>query len=97
MVFDVRLIGLGVADRWATTGGGDRESRRRSLSSAEVSRLHARLEDIRELDHRCSCVEAHEESEVFLANLSALNRLSHSWMAPDGRSVQERLSANWPP
>ena len=97
MVLDVRPNSLGVADCWATTGGGDRGSRRRTLSSAEVSRLHGRLEDIRELDHRCSCVEAHEESGVTLANLGALDRLSRSWMAPDGRSVQERLSANWPP
>ena len=97
MVLDVRPNGLGAPDCSATTGGGVRGSRRRPLSSAEVSRLRARLKDIRELDHRCSCVEAHEESGVTLANLGALDRLSRSWMAPDGRSVQERLSANWPP
>ena len=96
MVRDVRPNGLGVADCSAITGGGVRGSRRRPLSSAEFSRLHARLEDIRELvDHIAARVssEAHEESEVSLANLRALDRLSNSWMAPDGRSVQERLSA----
>ena len=103
MVLDVRPNGLGVADCWATTGGGVRGSCRRPLSSAEVSRLHARLEDIRELDHRCSCVEAHEESEVSLANLGALDSLSHSWMAPDlqmgmqrpGEAIGKMASIPW--
>ena len=97
MVLDVRPNGLSAADCSASSGSSNRRSHRPPPSSAEVSRLRGRLEDIRELDHRCSCVEAHEESGITLANLGAPDRLSHSSMAPYGRSVHERLSANWPP
>ena len=96
MVHGVTLVGLGAADCSATTGGGVRGSRRRPLSSAELSRLPLSSAGIRNLDHRGSCVEAQEESGSHGSNLGALDRLSHRWMTLDGRRARLLLSAKRP-